>query len=126
MVKKGLTVLTALMVSLLIWVTGYSQEDMQVVDNAVFDEPTRPPAVFVHDEHNEAAGIDECNPCHHVYENGVRLEDESSEDQSCSECHPVERGDGPLRLMNAFHQNCKECHRLGKTGPVMCGECHKK
>jgi hypothetical protein len=37
--------------------------------------------------------IEDCNECHHVYEDGEKLEDESSEDSSCSECHE-EKGSG--------------------------------
>ena len=64
--------------------TAWSQDDMTVVDNAAFDNPQRTPSVFVHDEHNETAGIDDCAECHHVYEDGELVEDESSEDQSCA------------------------------------------
>jgi hypothetical protein len=105
---------------------AWSQDDMIVVDNSAFDNPQRPPSVFVHDEHNEAAGIDDCTECHHVYEDGKRLEDESSEDQSCSECHePKDAGDQPS-LIKAFHLNCKGCHQAQGKGPIMCGECHIK
>jgi cytochrome c553 len=73
---------------------AWSQEDMTVVDNTAFDNPQRTPSVFVHDEHNETAGIDDCAACHHVYADGQLVEDESSEDQSCSECHSLEGADG--------------------------------
>jgi hypothetical protein len=56
--------------------------------------------------------IEDCNECHHVYEDGEKLEDESSEDSSCSECHE-EKGSG-----------CKGCHHENKKGPIMCGQCH--
>ena len=52
-----------------------------------------PAAVFRHDEHNEMALIEECIECHHIYENGDKSEDESSEDQSCSECHDEKGSD---------------------------------
>jgi hypothetical protein len=105
---------------------AWSQEDMTVVDNSAFDNPQRPPSVFVHDEHNEDAGIEDCNDCHHVYEDGQLLEDESSEDQSCSECHSQKGGDGQPSLIKAFHLNCKGCHQAQAKGPIMCGECHIK
>ena len=101
-----------------------SQEDMEVVEDAGFQKKQRPPAVFRHDEHNEKAEIDECNECHHIYENGEKLEDESSEDQLCSECHSVNSPDKRPNLVKAFHLNCKGCHRTKKIGPIMCGECH--
>ncbi|PID40527.1 MAG: acidic cytochrome c3 [Proteobacteria bacterium] len=105
---------------------AWSQEDMTVIDNSVFDNPQRTPSVFVHDEHNENAGVEDCAVCHHVYEDGQLVEDESSEDQSCSDCHSLEGGDGQPTLMEAFHSNCKGCHKKEGKGPVLCGECHIK
>jgi hypothetical protein len=105
---------------------AWSQEDMTVVDNTAFDNPQRTPSVFVHDEHNETAGIDDCAACHHVYADGQLVEDESSEDQSCSECHSLEGADGQPSLIKAFHTNCKGCHQEQEKGPILCGECHKK
>ncbi len=64
-----------------------SQEDMAVVKDDGFQKRQRPPAVFKHDYHNETAELEECNECHHIYENGEKQEDESSEDQLCSDCH---------------------------------------
>ena len=106
--------------------TAWSQDDMIVVDNTAFENSQRPPSVFVHDEHNETAGIDDCNVCHHVYEDGQLVEDEDSVDQSCSECHEQERSGNQPSLIKAFHINCKGCHQEEKKGPIMCGECHVK
>ena len=106
--------------------TAWSQEDMTLVDNAAFDNPQRTPSVFVHDEHNETAGVDDCAECHHVYEDGERVEDESSEDQSCSDCHSVKGDDDQPSLIRAFHGNCKGCHQEQEKGPILCGECHIK
>ncbi len=107
--------------------TAYSQEDMQIVDNAQFDNPQRTPAVFMHDTHNETAEIEDCGQCHHLHdENGQKLEGESSEDQLCSECHG-KKDEGPKpRLMKAFHQNCKGCHLERGKGPILCAQCHKR
>lgn len=107
-------------------VTAHSQEDMVIVDNDVFDKPQRPPAVFEHEAHNEKAEIEECNLCHHIYEEGKLVEDESSEDQRCSDCHGLEAEENQPGLMKAYHLNCKGCHLKKKSGPVMCGECHVK
>ncbi len=117
----------AAMISVFVLASAYSQEDMMVVDNSVFDNPQRTSSLFKHDEHNEAAGLEDCNECHHIYEEGKKVEDESSEDQSCSECHGMEvSGSNSLPLMKAFHTNCKGCHVKAGKGPVMCGECHVK
>ncbi len=105
---------------------GVAQEDMRVVDNSDFAEPIRPPSIFEHDIHNENSGIDDCIECHHVYENGQRSEDESSEDLRCVDCHNNSKGSPDYGLRKAFHSNCKGCHLERKAGPIFCGECHKK
>ena len=126
MKKTSLYLLMTLMVSIALIVAVYSQEDMRFVDNGVFPNPQREPAVFNHEDHNETAGIEDCSECHHVYEDGVLLEYESSEDQMCSECHELNASGNTPGLMKAFHMNCKGCHLSQKKGPVMCGECHLK
>ena len=114
--------LPALLVFLML--PAASQEELEVLEDQGFSKRQRPPAVFKHDEHNEKAEIEACNECHHIYENGEKLEDESSEDQPCSDCHSeTETGDQP-RLVRAFHLNCKGCHQSVEKGPIMCGECH--
>ncbi len=105
-------------------IPAFSQEDMEVVDDVGFSTRQRPPAVFRHDEHNEKAEIEDCNECHHVYEDGEKLEDESSEDQSCSDCHEEKDSGNIPGLRKAFHTNCKGCHLEQKKGPIMCGTCH--
>ena len=126
MKKTGLYLLAILTVSLGVLVAAHAQEDMAFVDNEVFPNPQRTPSVFFHEAHNDAAEIFECNECHHIYEDGVRLEDESSEDQMCSECHDLEASGNMPGLMTAFHLNCKGCHISQKKGPVLCGECHRR
>ena len=119
---KSILIAQALVGVLLI--PAFSQEDMEVIEDEGFSNRQRPPAVFRHDEHNEKAALEDCSECHHVYEDGQKLEDESSEAQSCSECHD-EKGSGDMPgLRKAFHTNCKGCHLEQKKGPVMCGSCH--
>ncbi|MFO7715803.1 acidic tetraheme cytochrome c3 TmcA [Desulfosarcina sp.] len=118
--------LSSLIGILFVLTSAWSQDDMTAVDNSVFSNPQRTPSVFVHDEHNEAADIDDCAECHHVYADGERVEGESSEDQRCSECHDLEGSDDRPTLIKAFHTHCKGCHQELKKGPIMCGECHKK
>ena len=124
--KRGIGLLTVLLLTVFLLVAAYSQEEMATVDNSVFPKPERVASTFNHDAHNEAAEIDECNECHHVYEDGVKLEYESSEDMLCSDCHEIGVSDGQPSLMQAFHTNCKGCHLSEKKGPIMCGECHRK
>ncbi|CAB1074592.1 hypothetical protein D1AOALGA4SA_2411 [Olavius algarvensis Delta 1 endosymbiont] len=115
-------VLPAILIFLIL--PALSQEDMMVIKDEGFQSRQRPPAVFRHDDHNEAAEIEECTECHHVYEDGVKLEDESSEDQLCSDCHNKDAAGNLPHLANAFHLNCKGCHQKSDKGPIMCGECH--
>ena len=118
-----LTLFLPMMLVVLI-LPAMSQEDMEMIEDEGFQSRQRPAAVFRHDEHNEAAEIEECTECHHVYEDGKKLEDESSEDQLCSDCHNQDATDDRPHLAKAFHLNCKGCHHAKKKGPIMCGECH--
>ena len=124
MMKKGIFLLIAPLLVGILLIPAFSQEDMEIIDDGGFTEKRRPAAVFRHDQHNELAEIEECNECHHVYENGNKLEDESSEDQSCSDCHDENSSGKQPGLRKAFHKNCKGCHLENKKGPVMCGQCH--
>jgi len=86
-------------------VTAYSQENVKSVQDSAFKTKMRPGAVFLHDEHNEKAEIDDCGTCHHVYKDGVKVEEETSEDRECSECHKID-GD-PVPLVTKYHLRCK-------------------
>ena len=105
---------------------AYSQEDIVSLADKAFHDSQRPAAVFVHDQHNENAEIEDCNVCHHVYEGGKKVEDDSSEGQGCSDCHNVKEGYPTRPLMKAYHDLCKNCHQEKDAGPVTCGECHPR
>ena len=105
-------------------VLAHAQDEMGYIDNSVFEDPMRPPSLFDHDIHNASAGIDNCIDCHHVYEDGVRLENEVSIGLRCSDCHDLKKVGNTPGLMNAYHLNCKGCHKENSAGPIMCGECH--
>jgi len=102
------------------------QEDITLLNDPAFEVHQRPAVMFVHDLHNEKAGIEDCSVCHHVYEDGKLVEDESSEDESCSSCHPAKPEGKELGLMRAYHQRCITCHTEAKKGPLSCGQCHVK
>lgn len=121
---RAVVVWTLVAVGTLCIVNAWSQEDLKAVSPDPFLAPQRPAAVFPHDAHNEKAGIENCNQCHHVYTDGKLVEDESSEDRRCSDCHGLDDAGRQPGLMKAFHLNCKGCHQEQKKGPVMCGECH--
>lgn len=101
-------------------------DDIVRMDTSAFDQLRRPAAMFDHDQHNEAAKIDGCAVCHHVWKNGKLVPDECSEDKPCLECHGLNASpDNPIPLRNAFHTQCKSCHVKKGRGPLLCAECHK-
>ena len=106
-------------------ISAFSQEDSYLKVDA-FGKLERPVSVFDHDTHNEKAQAEDCSICHHVYENGKKVEGESSEGQACSECHKLKAQGNQPGLRMAYHQQCKKCHVEAKKGPVACGECHVK
>ena len=106
--------------------TAYSQENVKSVQDSGFKELMRPQVPFMHDEHNEKAQIEDCSNCHHVYQDGKKVEGEVSESQECSECHKTKDENYPLSLVMAYHTRCKGCHLEQKSGPIMCSECHVK
>ena len=105
---------------------AYSIDQPETMDRSAFESPQRPAAVFAHDEHNEAAELEEdCALCHHVYDGKTLVPDESSEDSPCSDCHSLNpTSENTVSLMTAYHKRCKSCHFDAAKGPVLCGECH--
>ncbi|MCG8687231.1 MAG: cytochrome c family protein [Desulfobacterales bacterium] len=102
-------------------------EELIRMDTSAFDTLRRPAAVFDHDTHNETAELEDCAICHHVWEDGKLIEDESSEDSPCSECHGLKSSpENSMALANAFHTQCRACHIDKGKGPLLCGECHIK
>ena len=85
---KKRTVMVYIVITIFVFsfavISGFSQEDVTTVDDSAFEEKMRPSVPFLHDEHNETAEIEDCNTCHHVYEEGEKAEDESSEDMGFS------------------------------------------
>ncbi|MBW1695323.1 MAG: cytochrome c3 family protein [Deltaproteobacteria bacterium] len=129
MEKRRVMTLAVVVVFAMIFlaVTSRSQEDVTHVQDSAFGQRMRPPVPFAHDEHNEQAEIEDCNVCHHLYdENGQLVEDESSEDSECSECHASNEQSYPITLVQLYHNRCKGCHLEKKAGPVMCAECHPR
>jgi hypothetical protein len=102
-------------------------DDYMNIDEEAFTQQQRPFVKFYHDEHNEKAGLeDDCALCHHLYEDGKLVEDESSEDMACSECHAQENDPKQIELAATYHNRCRACHVEKKQGPITCGACHKK
>ena len=109
-------------------VPAWSQDDVLMLKSDEFGEHRRAPVPFTHDKHME---IVQCLVCHHDF----RLFDRAAaagEGTPCWECHKVKPSAVvPLGLREAYHRNCIGCHQVRlnwkqKTGPVTCGECHKR
>jgi len=109
-----------------------AQPDKIVLDNSkVLGKRTRPAVTFPHNRHAEA-GLS-CKDCHHIYENGKNVLDESKLEEGnqgirCSGCHSSKLR---LNLEEAFHKQCMGCHTKylkenKKQVPRYCGECHVK
>ena len=94
------------------------------------DKNQRPAVLFPHENHMDVL---ECLDCHHDYENGENVLDESDlEEESpaarCDSCHDFY---SPSALRSVFHSQCIGCHRKARikgeaAGPELCGECHRK
>lgn len=104
---------------------GFSQEDTVVLNHQQIGSHQRPLVRFSHAKHLEAI---DCSRCHHDYDQyGANI---GGEGQACSECHGVNKVN-PVPLTRAFHLQCKSCHfdlisKRKSSGPIMCGQCHKK
>lgn len=101
-------------------------DETEYIDNSVYSNPSQSKVNFIHDSHNENAELEDCSRCHHLYEDGILIESESSEDMPCADCHSPKMFNKGITLTAAFHKNCKGCHIKEKKGPIMCGECHKR
>jgi hypothetical protein len=109
-----------------------AQPDKMVLDRSkASGEKQRPAVTFPHNRHAEM-GLS-CKDCHHLYENGKNVLDESkleegNKDIRCSACHGSKSRLNPEK---AFHKQCIGCHtkyqkEKKKTGPRYCGGCHIK
>ena len=124
-----------IMVATMIALTGSAlraQPDKMTLDSSkASGKKGRPAVTFPHNRHVEA-GLT-CKDCHHIYENGKNVLDESkleagNQDIRCSSCHGSKNRPN---LRQAFHDQCIGCHvkyqkEQKKTGPRFCGECHVK
>jgi hypothetical protein len=98
-------------------------------DEILLEGKTRPAVSLPHNRHVEA-GLS-CKDCHHIYENGKNVLDESQLEEGnkalrCLACHGLK---SRLTPEKAFHNQCTGCHRKylmekKKTGPRYCGGCH--
>ncbi len=100
---------------------AFTSQGLEEIPNDTFENAQRPSVVFMHDEHNEKAQLeDKCWFCHHT-DGTAPSEDESSEGTPCADCH---NDDSTTGLMDAYHKQCIGCHEKEGKGPLACGECH--
>ncbi len=114
--------------------------DVFKIESTIWPNETRGPVLFTHKKHAEDYSIS-CNECHHVYENGKNIWQESDPVDRCQDCHFETTVEGERRLppdlqkLNlklAFHNLCQDCHRAevrrdrASTAPVTCGGCHSR
>ncbi|GEM_PF-534039 len=103
--------------------------DMGRINEEVFSSPQRPAALFTHKPHIESDEIEgyTCCKCHHMYQKNKMLCSRII-GQECSDCHlkDIEGAEGKRSLRNAYHNQCIGCHKEVNSGPLACGECHKK
>lgn len=122
--------LMAIFTVLIVSSSAGAQSDTMTLDSRQGSKgKSRPPVLFPHSLHVEK-GID-CKGCHHLYEKGQNVLDESklvegNPEIRCSACH---KAGARLDLERAYHQQCIGCHQKplkekSKIPPRYCGGCH--
>ena len=102
--------------------TAVKRADIISIDSMrAFGKLERPPVTFLHQKHTEAL---------------------EKKNKDCAACHLTEKDrlvpkymrlkdTAPQEVMDVYHANCIACHQetaaaREKSGPVVCGECHKE
>ena len=102
------------------------QEGIMDLKSKGFSRHYQPPVKFDHYLHET---ILRCRMCHHDF--NVFSNRNFGKGSKCSTCHKEKLNkDIPVPLLTAYHQLCRGCHdnylNWGRrSGPVMCGVCHK-
>jgi hypothetical protein len=115
----------ALTVSLA-WSQEEAQEGIMDLKSKGFKKHFQPPVRFDHYLHET---ILRCRVCHHDF--NVFSDRNFGKGSKCSTCHKEKlKKDIPVPLLMAFHQKCRGCHENyliwgRRSGPIMCGVCHK-
>ena len=109
------------------------EEEYDLAHTDVFGKLRRPSVHFAHDIHSDILSDTGCGVCHHVVDqNTGKLVYREGEELTCKECHTARKSADKPGLREAYHGSCTTCHRRlvqtnsEKTGPITCGECHKK
>ncbi len=124
--KKWIKGIAPILIVIAAAATGFSQEEIIVMESPELAPHTRPLVSFKHEMHAADIG---CVRCHHDPDPfGYNL---GAEGARCADCHQAGSGDNPVPLRTAVHRQCKGCHmtlaaRNVKEGlPMMCGQCHR-
>jgi len=102
------------------------QEGVMDLKSRGFSKHFQPPVKFDHYIHETQL---RCRVCHHDF--NVFSNRNFGKGSKCSGCHKEQLNkDIPVPLLMAYHQLCRGCHenylKWGRrSGPVMCGICHK-
>jgi len=156
MIKKNLTILMIILMSLLFITAGIYAKvvpDIIELNDPAYEKHKKGIVKFTHQKHQiEYAKQypelyeNRCGECHHDKDNKPLTELKEGDDvQRCIECHKMagERPKGKSapklnkkeRLeyhAEAFHYNCKGCHKKfnkqykPKKAPTTCAKCHPK
>lgn len=104
-------------------------EDIFIENGADGLKRSRPGVTFPHELHMDSI---DCLDCHHDYQDGENLLDDSEleEDGSaaCSACHSKS---ATIDLKTAYHRQCIKCHRTWNREsdgalPITCRDCHPR
>lgn len=126
-IRYGIGIMAALLVVLVFIFPAVSRDEVSVFPEDLFPDRQRPISLFSHEEHMAFDTIEDCYVCHHVYEDGQLVEGESSDGIACGECHLIDPSpENAVGRLRAYHKRCKGCHESLKTGPITCGECHRR
>lgn len=81
------------------------------IENKGYKKDRKGPVNLSHKAHTEDYAA-ACTDCHHDYQDGKNVWQESDPVKKCAECHdPQEKQEKAYKLRNAYHRNCKICHR---------------
>lgn len=105
-------------------------EDVTTIENtSAYKKKNRPAVAFDHESHMRS---NECLDCHHDYQGGENVLDESDLDEDgsalCTACHDRKAS---IDLKAAYHRQCMGCHRTvnkeeSAALPITCQECHPR
>ncbi len=102
------------------------QEGIMDLKSKGFSKHFQQPVRFDHYLHETVL---RCRVCHHDF--NVFYDKNFGKGSKCSTCHKEKLNkDIPVPLLMAFHQKCRGCHENyliwgRRSGPIMCGVCHK-